>query len=618
MNQNRLCVLAIVLLITTISITHSFPSGELRRDNDACTNLKQTYLKTHEIKYADVKGCYESFPYNSARSSELIDIFKRLYGNFYVHLNKAKEPPQPGFDYKPVDLLKEFDLLVEKNYQSDFEFTTAIVDLLSEMKDAHVSFNPNCYSIFQFAQEIYLYSVVKPDGTQVIQVYEYKKDPSLVDCEVTHINGEPVFDVLIKYAKTKISVSRDLGVRFNSALRSPLRLGYFAQRTKLPEDEIISYDILCSGQKSHLEIPWNITITNSSLFNQFEDASSYFENLCANPDKKLSTSASSDSIGKNDAQSADAEPFLEVQDVAKFYQLDDIGVVRVYSFGIPGATTNDFPNIYKSLIDGFNLLTQANVKKIVLDFTDNGGGYVDISSFLNILLLDASDQIYTLPDDMRVSKIAELAFKKSTTENVVYDEIFNAHLKIDAVTGELFNTSEEFIGTNYYNRGGDEVKFTNKYVNKLSTSAAESSKNITKLPWKPSDMIILTNGFCGSSCSLTTNYLTEIGQVPTVAVGGFYNKPLSFASFASGGVIPTDALIYTLQILGFNSSTDPSFYNIKASAQFTHVETYSIVNPDEVLEFTFRPAKYRLYYDKESIRNITVLWRKAASFIESS
>ncbi|CAG8658779.1 11939_t:CDS:2 [Acaulospora morrowiae] len=577
MNLNRLSVLVIIFLITTISVTHSFPSGKCERDNDACANIKQSYLATHYINYADVKNCYESFPYNSTRSSELIDILKKLYGNFYVYLNQAKEPPQPGFDYKPVDLLKEFDLLLEKDHQSDFEFMVVVL-LCSRF------FYPNCYSIFQFDQEIYLYSAVKPDGTQ--------KDSSLVDCEVTHINGELVFDVLVEYAKTKSSVSRDLGVRFNSVLSSSIYHGEFAFRTKLPENETISYDFLCSGQNHILTslgmLPLQIVPYLTNLMMRIAVA---------------------------------AESLLKVESVADFYKLDEIGIVQVYSFGVPGVTTEkDIPNIYKSFVDGFNLLIQANVKKIVLDFTDNAGGIVDISSFLNILLLNLNYQdVYTLPDDMRVSKIAEFAFNRSTTENLVNDLIFNARLKRDIVTKQFFNTSEEFIGTNYYNREGDEVRFTNNYMNKLTRYATESSKNITKLPWKPSDMIILTNGFCGSSCALTTNFLYEIGQISTVAVGGFYDKPLSFALFASGGVIPTNELIANLQNLGFKRSTDPSFYNIKVSfAQFTHVETYSIINPNEILEFTFRPANHRLYYDKDNLRNITLLWRQAASFIESS
>ncbi|CAG8457999.1 363_t:CDS:2 [Acaulospora morrowiae] len=625
MDQRRFPALVVIFLAITISVTYSFPSGNFRKRDDACANLKQAYLNVHnsteefDVKYTDVKNCYETFPYNYTRASEIIHIFRGLYENFYVFLDQAKEQPNPGFDFRSVDLLKEFDLLFKKDYHTDFEFMSAVLDLLNELKDAHVSFNPLCYNTFVFRQGIYLSSIIKPDGTQAIQVLNNTLNLTINSCEVTHINGRSAFDVIFEYAKTKIASSRDLGVRFNNALASlsatRFKPGEFFYRFTLPETEIISYDIVCPEKKLHLDNPWKISIINNSFFEQFDDANSYFNNFCANPGKKVSTGNSINRHEEFDDHPT-VKSLLNVGSIASFFQVDDIGVVTVSSFSDDNHTTSrTFPEIYNGLIDGFNLLAQANVKKLVLDFTNNPGGTIEFSTFLNTLLLYKKD-INTFPGDYRVSEIAKLAIDKSTSENIVTD--FDARIKSN-IAGYFFNTSEEFLGNNNYERGGSKVRFTNKFFNGISNYTLASINNITKLPWEPYDMVILTNGNCGSSCALTTVFLSEIGQVSTVSVGGFYGKPLSFASFVGGQVIPSDTLVTELISLGLNSTTDPSLYNVKLlqlyGAQFPLKEVYSLVKPDEVLEFQFRPAQHRLYYDEENSKNITKLWHQAVSFI---
>jgi len=53
---------------------------------------------------------------------------------------------------------------------------------------------------------------------------------------------------------------------------------------------------------------------------------------------------------------------------------------------------------------------------------------------------------------------------------------------------------------------------------------------------KSKDMIILTNGNYGSSCSTITQRMAEKFNVSTVGVGGFKDIPISYASFPGGQV----------------------------------------------------------------------------------
>ncbi|CAI2194429.1 547_t:CDS:1, partial [Funneliformis geosporum] len=43
-------------------------------------------------------------------------------------------------------------------------------------------------------------------------------------------------------------------------------------------------------------------------------------------------------------------------------------------------------------------------------------------------------------------------------------------------------------------------------------------------------------------------------------------------------------------------------------------EIYDIFNEDHVLEYTYKPAKHRLYYDEKSARDPSILWLEAIKF----
>ncbi|CAJ0876271.1 15106_t:CDS:10, partial [Entrophospora sp. SA101] len=174
----------------------------------------------------------------------------------------------------------------------------------------------------------------------------------------------------------------------------------------------------------------------------------------------------------------------------------------------------------------------------------------------------------------------------------------------------------DLIGNNFKTRGG----VTSRYTNKFSASDSQILKemlgnNTNPLPWKSTDYVILSNGFCGSSCANVAQILEELWNVTTVAVGGLYGTPLSYASFAGGQVTNLEAMLDDLQTLGITSANNklvPKGFLTKTNIGFPYKEVYSYKGEGEiVMEYDFRPAKYRIYYDAESIRDPSKLWLQA-------
>lgn len=117
---------------------------------------------------------------------------------------------------------------------------------------------------------------------------------------MTLINGRPAMEVIEEFAREVSSKSRDLGVRFNSALCSlkyiPNEDGSigqfyagneFSYRTYLPETDSIEYTLECPrGIPKPIKREWKLT-ASSKLVNNFQDSQSFFENNClASPPSK--------------------------------------------------------------------------------------------------------------------------------------------------------------------------------------------------------------------------------------------------------------------------------------------------------------------------------------------
>ena len=119
---------------------------------------------------------------------------------------------------------------------------------------------------------------------------------------------------------------------------------------------------------------------------------------------------------------------------------------------------------------------------------------------------------------------------------VTSTSIFDAFSYKNPKTQDHFHTTEEFISNNTHISGGIPTKFTSRFVNRylerIDVFIKLVSGNIKTYNWKSEGMIILTNGICGSSCSIITQRMAEKYNVSTVAVGGFKDIPLFYTSCA--------------------------------------------------------------------------------------
>ncbi|KAF0442327.1 peptidase s41 family protein [Gigaspora margarita] len=710
---------------------------------DGCANIHKKFNaantagKDLSFSFSDVSSCYNSFKFDNNIRTATIDTIKKILNGFYVFNDQAKQPPESGFTFDPVDISKELDSIAKKQYNNDFEFTTDVINLIIKMKDAHTFYFPICYTRFTFTQQLALYAIVANDGSQQIKVFKDTLDSSNKNCVVDEIDGHPALDVIKQYARDTVFISKDLGVRFNMALASLAlvngnlqlhpRSSQFNIRLVLPDKDSITYTLNCGSGTKTVVREWVAFINNGDDLNNFSDSASYWSKFCVNPSAptpsqsptstqlpistQLPTSTQSstsiqsptstqppaftkppkstkltkpvssqtqlsprpkrsqtskpkssqhpksftnpiskfrnsnrrqtyhksfmkpfskfensklrqthrfrnsfDPVQMNDANLfkedvvlSDATLVFDAK-FAQFYKLkskNNIGVAMISTEDVP-ISIND---AFISLVNGFKALANNSATKLILDLSNNEGGFTVISHFINRLLFP--DTYPAFPTDFSLTDIKKAAIEAVDIKKPPFS-LFDRSIYLTSPDALPFNSTDEFLKVKGFGFENDKDEINN-FINQNSIS----------LPWNSSNMVILTNGYCGSACSSIALHLSEINNVTTVSVGGFQKTPLSISSFIGGQEFfftdPNNGfedLVKELNRLGLsNNDQAPQQFPTNIFFPFVIRRAFSIKNPNQVLEFTFKPAQNQINYNDQSVRDFSIIWDQAATFL---
>jgi hypothetical protein len=136
------------------------------------------------------------------------------------------------------------------------------------------------------------------------------------------------------------------------------------------------------------------------------------------------------------------------------------------------------------------------------------------------------------------------------------------------------------------------------------------------LPWGADDIAIITNGWCGSACTMIATRFNIVHGVKTYATGGLRKTPLSYFAFPGGFVKSNADIVEDIEALGYKGKNGPTALPTRSNLQVAVGEIYASEGRTGAipLEYDYKQfaADVQLDQDPASARHPDNFWVKVA------
>ncbi|KAG6864821.1 hypothetical protein C0991_006942, partial [Blastosporella zonata] len=379
---------------------------------------------------ADALACYKAFPFNETLRQNVLTNVARVF-DFYTFENFYLNSPPP-FQESTVNIRTAIATLNSTKYKTDYDFSKALYDFTTQLNDGHTRWFPNCYNAYQNilpAPPI----TIQVDGVQGVYIafdsveflsqlgtgytgyfdgigFDWKR---LQGAKVIQIEGQDPYAYVDTIAKTVSGNYLDHGVRVNSVFSSyrisgtdfSQRIGDLAGPLSVTQDSLTFKLIpLNSTAAEKVKVPFLANYIGAP----FTDKASFWAANCAATDttngvdlkaaqanKQLVPAAApsprrlakGDAIDKSNSNAIALPPryvpalppVSGSEGVIKSFILPDnkTGVMFVGSFA------GDFDGFQTDVVSTITAFKEAGVSQLLLDLTNNGGGFVCLGQFLH-------------------------------------------------------------------------------------------------------------------------------------------------------------------------------------------------------------------------------------------
>ncbi|KAJ3116054.1 hypothetical protein HDU96_010520 [Phlyctochytrium bullatum] len=308
-----------------------------------------------------------------------------------------------------------------------------------------------------------------------------------------------------------------------------------------------------------------------------------------------------------------------------FYILDDKTTgVWVFPSVLPTTLTEQGLGMWLATIFmGLLTFEDLGVQNLIIDASRNGGGLLCGADVIaSFLFPNVQPQQF----DMRLSPSSEYHLRNSANlaPNPLGDvsSLFDisAFRSVDASRSSILEPGQKIT------RGGVEGKYTNRfYFDGCANFTKGVLASIPKLNkgWKGENMVVLSDGICGSACAETVRRLRDQFKVRSVVYGGRTSKPFQPTAFEGGAVFSFDEILGdSLRIVKASPEKPSGFeppqsFFLAAQGSIPYWESYSGVGPrpDDPEEWVPEPAE-RLVRVVDPMDKVA-LWSEVAKEFKS-
>lgn len=299
--------------------------------------------------------------------------------------------------------------------------------------------------------------------------------------------------------------------------------------------------------------------------------------------------------------------------VGQFFMQSDgkTGVLALGSFS--GA---DFDVMENGLITGLLSLKSLGATQLIVDVTNNGGGFVCIAHLLHRLIIGPKNT--TVPQaglftEARDGPLAQLIVQQIIDKKLDPDnQLLYNPVQWSAFNGTPFPATDNWLVP-------PVKKIINGRMDAFSQELGQECQPfdiaIPQVPlFEASKVAIVSNGRCASSCSLFSVTMSKEEGVRTVVVGGKSTQQQQFCGTVGGqstdfSTIDTEVKTTHLK----NNSLAPPDFLVNAVQGIAWRLGFGIEDTTQPEEWQSRPASLNLPLTPALVNNPTAIWTEVAS-----
>ncbi|KAF9031686.1 hypothetical protein BDZ89DRAFT_1101087 [Hymenopellis radicata] len=614
---------------------------------------------------AQLRACYSSFAVNENERSNIIEVVNKTLA-FHTSTNYEFQAPSPYADTHE-DIAADLARIGFQDYDSDYDLHIDISRALKRFNDGHCVWINLCYDsafinylptplVLVNGEEVHIaseaYDVASAEFADQLSAWEEAISSSvegglkaLNGAKVLQINGADPFEAVNANALIAGGY-QGFGTRQNGFFASYQRststwtylLGNFAQQS-LPLSDSVELLVQLEGatETQSVVIPYFSRIGSSTV--PFTDGASFRAGNCladndtngANYYDQADTSRSSMAKVQQAPVTEgahpvnvllDSSPLTDVEPVSgfgvgEFYMLADntTGVLALGSFS--GAGYND---MMQGLLDGLVTLKSNGAERLIVDVTNNGGGYICVAHFLHRIIVGPKST--TVPQAGLNTTARDPVLARHIVQNIV-----DAPDTVDPSTVMLYNPLNWWDLDNA--QFGPDVNWLEPPVEKVVNGRPDAFSQTLGTDCPPelsfptdapdsalfdgSQVAIVSNGRCGSSCSLFSITMAKLEGSTTVVVGGKSDVDQKYCGTVGGQSTVFTTIDSEIKTAGLkDDAAAPPDLIVNGVLGITWRLGYGIVDPTQPEEWQDRPANINLPLTLDLANNPAAIWDTVA------
>ncbi|KAH9834949.1 uncharacterized protein C8Q71DRAFT_767699 [Rhodofomes roseus] len=616
------------------------------REDDPCATIAgQTYVTP-----ADARACLSSFPFNETLRQNALDVVSKVFDlytfeDYYL-------APVPEFGQPAVNIRDELARINSTGYASDYAFNKDLFNLVRGLNDGHTGWYSYCYwETFQNLlpapiislevdgiQDVYvvpdLVEFVSLLGTNYTSYYDSIGFDwaRLAGARVLSIDGMSAYDYVDHIADTVSGNYLDHGVRVNSVFSSyRINGGNYTQRfgdvagPVFPDlDNLTMEVILANGTDSEtVVVPYLATY----LGGPFTDAASYWASNCA-PNNETNgvdyLTQGSDVVQSREARQPRAAlaaskslgvgipsefvpnlTAIDGGDALWSYILPDnkTGVMFVGSF-----EPEDYYAFQSQVAGVISAFQQAGVTQLLIDLTNNGGGYVCLGQFLHSYLAGTNFGFPGFSTSVRANPLAQKILASDIANDIedvyaIYTPDEWAYPGNDSVQSNSYNyltpnVTKNINGVDYY----ESQRFYDVCTPFNVTIPEEP-------PFDLSKVAIVGNGDCASTCAQFSTVMYERHNTTIAIFGGKPNETMQFKGMAGAQVLEWFDIDSEIKTAGLkDDSLAPPDLLVNADFRHNWRAAYSWDDNETPIAYYSELPQLRFPYTPDTYMNPQALW----------